>query len=216
MAGNLPVTNGVEVKLVWTATGVPWALNILHFTNSTGTSMTQSRADSISTVVKSAFTTSLLPAQLHTSAALNRVEVRSMTANSDPWFVGAGAAVPGTATGKPLPSATALVVTLKTGLRGRSYNGRYYQWGWGEIANDTAGGATAAAANSLGGFINTMRTNLSGAPSSLSMAILSRYTTPPGQTASIERNPPILTPVTAEVLLDSRWDTQRRRAIPGV
>jgi len=178
--------------------------------------MTQSRADSISTVVKGAFTTSLLPAQLHTSAALNRVEVRSMTANSDPWFVGAGAPVPGTATGKPLPSATALVVTLKTGLRGRSYNGRYYQWGYTEDANDAAGGATAAAAANTVAFVSAINTAMQGAPRAWNICVLSRWTRPLIGPPSVERQPPIVTPVTSIHTKDLRWDVQRRRAVPGI
>jgi hypothetical protein len=216
MAGNLPVPNGVEMKLVWGLNGVPTALNILHFTNSSGTAMTQARADGVGVIVRAALGTSLLPAQLSSLVSLMRTELRSMTAGTDPWFIAAGAAVPGTSTEAPLPAATALVVTLKTGLRGRSYNGRYYQWGYSEVANDAAGGSTGPAGDAAGGFINLVRNNLLGAPSSLAMGILSRFTTPPGAAAAIERTPPVITPVTSEVLLDRRWDTQRRRAVPGI
>ena len=45
MAGNLPVPQGVEAKLVFTKLGVPFALNILHFEHTVGQLHSQARAD---------------------------------------------------------------------------------------------------------------------------------------------------------------------------
>lgn len=215
MAGNLPVPNGVEMKLTWALAGTPQAINILHFSNPSAATMTQAIADARAASVRTAFTSSALNAQIHTSVTLAKIELRSMTANSDAWFTGAGATVAGTATGKILPAATALVVSLKTGLRGRSYNGRIYLWGFAEVANDTAGGVATAAAVAASTFASTIRTSFAGASPAFVSSVLSRFTTPPGATAPIERTPPILTPVATEPA-DQRWDVQRRRAVPGI
>lgn len=218
MAGNLPVTNGAEVKIVWGLSGTPAALNILHFAHDAGAIMNQAKADSISTLVKAAFTSSAIGGFLHTTVSLMRVESRHMDSNTDPWFVGAGAAVAGSGAGNPLPAATAFVVSLKTGLRGRSYNGRVYLWGWTEDANDAAGGIATGAFGAAGAFIDTIRVNM-GSAQQWDLGILSRWTTPPGSppnTPPTERTPPLITPVTQVVALDSRWDVQRRRAIPGI
>lgn len=215
VAGNLPVLNGVELKMVWTFSGVPQALNILHFNNAQGATITQSVANQVDTAVKSALTSSGHLASLHTGTALARCDIRSMTSNTDPWFLGAGAPVAGTSTGDPLPAATALVVTSVTGLRGRSFMGRTYLWGWAEGVNDAAGGVTVAAANAAAQFLTSVRTALAGQTPSFTQAILSRWTTPPGGVVT-ERNPPILTTVVQNLCKDQRWDTQRRRAIPGI
>jgi hypothetical protein len=215
MAGNLPVPRGVEVKITWSAGGTAQALNILHFDNTTSATMTQAVANTIGTAVRNAMGTSALAGQLHTSITLSKVEVRSMTANSDPWYVSTGAAVPGTGTGKPLPAANALVVTLNTLFRGRSYKGRVYLWGFAELANDTAGGATAAAQAAAIKFIDDIKTSVGGGTPALNLAVLSRWSTPPGGTTSIERNPPILSLVASQSA-DARWDVQRRRAVPGI
>jgi hypothetical protein len=218
MAGNLPVPQGAEVKLVWSLSGTPSALNILHFNHEVGAVMTQAKADAISTLVKAAVTSSGIGTRLWTNVALLRVETRHMDSNTDPWFIGAGAGVPGASADNPLPAATAFCVTLKTGLRGRSYNGRVYLWGWTEFANDTQGGADTSSKDGAVAFIDTIRSNMSSAQQ-LTMGVLTRWTTPPGSppnTPPVERTPPVITPVTTVVALDQRWDVQRRRAIPGI
>jgi len=215
MAGNLPVPLGLEMKLTWTFNAQDWALNILHFRNPAGAVVTQAIADAAATSVRGQFSTSGLAAVVHTGFALSKVEIRSMVANSDPWFLGAGAAVPGTSTDNPLPAATSLVVTEYTGLRGRSYKGRVYLTGFTEAANDTVGGATPATAGAAASFILGIMGALAGATPSLVLCVLSRFTTTPPATTPVERTPPLLTTVT-QVAANQRWDVQRRRAVPGI
>lgn len=219
MAGNLPVPQGAEVKLVWQHNGVDAALNILHFGHDVGAVMNQAKADAIATLVRAQFSTAGgLASQVNTAVSLARIESRHMDALSDPWFVGAGAAVPGTSTANPLPAATSFVVTLRTGLRGRSYNGRVYIWGLTEDVNDAAGGITALGAETCRAFIALIMTNMASTQQ-WDLGVLSRWTTPPTAppgTPPTERQPPLLTPVTAVVFKDQRWDVQRRRAVPGI
>lgn len=219
MAGNLPVPQGLETKIVWAFNGNPYALNVFHWRNTSNAAITQTVANTIDSAAKTAFTTGGLAAQFVTGVTLVAVHTRSMIANSDPWFIGSGAAVAGTAVGKPLPAAVSLVVTVKTGLRGRSFNGRQYLTGWAELANDAAGGATAAASAAALGFFNAWFGAMAGGTPPFTPCVLSRWTTPAGSppgTPPTERNPPILTSQTANVMQDLRWDTQRRRAIPGI
>lgn len=215
MAGNLPVPNGAELKIVWGLNGVPAALNILHYAHPTAASMSQALADAASTHVKNAFSVTALNAQIFAGVSLMRVEIRHMDANSDPWFIGAGTAVPGTAAGNPLPAATSFVVSVTTGMRGRSFNGRIYLWGWTEDANDTLGGITAAGSTAALGFCQQLG-SLGASLPGYSLGVLSRFTTPPLSTVAIERNPPLLTAANGFVVKDSRWDVQRRRAVPGI
>lgn len=218
MAGNFPVPQGAEVKLIWAWNTVPYALNILHFTHGVGAVMDQAKATRIDALVKAAFASSAHNAAIATGVTLVRVESRHMDSNSDPWFLGAGAAVAGVGAGNPLPAATAFVITLRTGLRGRSYNGRVYTWGWTEDANDAAGGITSTARSNCGAFIGTIQANMA-TQEQLTLGVLSRWATAagvPAGTPPVERNPPIITPVTLVTALDSRWDVQRRRAVPGI
>jgi hypothetical protein len=215
MAGNLPVTGGVEVKLTWTLNGVPAALNILHFHSPLEPAITQAKADAISAIYKTAFTASTHAAAVWTGVGLQTVSTRDMSSNENAWYVGAGAPVAGTSASNPLPAATSLCVSTLTGKRGRSFNGRIYLWGWTEDANDAQGGATAVQAENGRQFIVSAGGNMFGSHG-LNPSVLSRFSTPPGQQTAIERNPPLLTPITAYVMKDLRWDVQRRRAVPGI
>lgn len=218
MAGNLPVPQGLELRLIWQLSGQDSAVNILHFVHAVGTTHTQGRADTIATNVRTAFSSSGLNTFIHPTVSLARVESRQMDANSDPWFIGAGTAVVGTGTGDMLPPSTCFCVTLRTGLRGRSYNGRFYQWGYTEASNDTGGNCLAAAADATVGFIGAISSGLGGALA-LQMGVLSRWTTlptAPPNTPATERNPPIISLLSAAVRRDLRWDVQRRRSLPGI
>jgi len=216
MAGNLPVPSGVEVKLVWNLGTSPHALNILHYANPQNTIINQALANSLDTSIKAAFSSSNLALSMATTFSLHHIEIRSMTSNANPWYVASGAAVPGAGTGNPLPAATSFVLTFKTGLRGRSYNGRIYLCGWTEDANDAAGGCTQASATAAINFMASLNAAFTGAPNLMTPSILSRWTTVPGAGVATERNPPILTPITSTTNRDLRWDVQRRRATPGI
>jgi hypothetical protein len=215
MPGNQPVTGGLEVKLTWTLNGTPSALNILHYLQAPITPMTQARADAISTIHKTAFTSSAHVANVWTGVALATVAVRDMGSNTNPWYIGAGIAVPGTSAANPLPAATAAVISIPTGLRGRSFNGRVYLWGFTEDANDAGGGLAVGPGENARLFIANATTSMSGSQQS-NLAVLSRFTTPPGAEKPLERNPPILSVASGVLLRDNRWDVQRRRAVPGI
>lgn len=216
MAGNLPVPNAVQLKIVWNLNGVPSALNILNWANPQNNIVNQAAADAVDTGVKAGFTASGLAAQLYSGVSLARIELRNLASNSNPWFVGAGAAVPGTSASNPLPAATSFVISIPTGLRGRSFNGRYYQWGFTEDANDVNGGCTVAASTATRDFLNQVGGVMGAVPRAWTIGVLSRFTTAPGSTTPIERNPPLLTVASGIVVKDQRWDVQRRRAIPGI
>ena len=210
MAAPLDAPGCVEAKLLWTLNGDPFALNILHFRNAGNAAITQANADAIDTQIKGAFGSSALTGQFYSGVALGNVSVRNLAASTNPWFIGAGAPVPGTGVGKPLPAATSFCVTLRTGQRGRSFNGRVYLAGW------ATGGATTAARDAALAFVDGIRVALVTGTPTLELAILSRVTTPPGTETAVIRPTPLTTAVTAIVASDLRWDTQRRRAVPGV
>jgi hypothetical protein len=217
--GNLPASGIVQMRLTWTLSGAPHALNILHFQNTGTPPYSQPRATAASAAIKALAGTSLLMAQLHPTIALHAVDFRDMTALSNPWLLGGGTPVAGTGTGNPLPAATSFCISIATGLRGRSYNGRIFFTGYTVAAMDPAGGITGTAANGTAGFADTMRINLATATHQLLMGVLSRWTTPPDappNTPPTERPDPLFVPATIATYRDLRWDVQRRRAVPGI
>lgn len=216
MPGNLPVTRGLEIKIFWGLTTENQALTVLHANNVSGATVNDALATTIGSTLTAAFTSSGLAAQIVPTLGMNSVIIRDMGAATNPEFQGA-ASVRGTATNAtPLPANVSLCVTGRTGLRGKSFNSRTYLWGFSVAAVGTTGGISAATSTAAASFMNTVRTNLTALPNSMQLSVLSRFTTPPGATSAIERNPPILTQITTYVVRDGIWDSQRRRAVPGI
>jgi hypothetical protein len=104
-------------------------------------------------------------------------------------------AVAGLSASDPLPASVAIVITLRTGTRGRSYRGRVYQ-GPNCEADNTAGAPLAVNIAAIAVQWNRFITAaLAGSGVSLVVASYHLSTATDVLTCTV----------------DSRWDTQRRR-----
>jgi len=95
----------------------------------------------------------------------------------------------------PLPAQNALVATLRTANRGRSYRGRVYESAHNEGDNQGVGAPSALLVAGVATQWNALLTALVG--SGVSLVVASYHLV-------------LATNVTA-VSVDGRWDTQRRR-----
>lgn len=207
---SLVVPNGGLLRLIWAQGGVPFAVNVMGFQNTQTTPVTQTLTNTVGAAIRTSFSSSGLNAQMGTQITLLSVGLRSINTASLPEFLDTGAPVAGTAVGNLLPPQTALVVTLRTGLAGRSFRGRVYLGGFAVSANGTAGAANAAVGTAAQAFIGAINNNLS--TSGWQLAVVSR----PAPDAIPPRPTGFVTPVTVPVVRDLVWDTQRKRARPGI
>lgn len=198
---SLVVPNACQVRFVWTASGVPFALNVLGARKVGAVTVNQALANSLGAAIKSAFTSGTLDSRLHSSIALASVGIRDISAANLPEFMEAGAPAPGTGATGLLPPQVALCATLRTNRAGKSYRGRYYQCGWDQSSNTASGASVAAAGTDLAAFLSACVTAFTNA--SLAMCVISRtlLTT---------------TDVNLVQVRDAQWDTIRRRAVPGI
>lgn len=195
------------MRLIWSLGGQLYALNVLGVVNAGGIAITQALTNTIGTAIKSALTSSAHAASIHTTVALANIGLRDIRTANTAEFLDSGGAVAGTAAGDLLPPQTAFCITLRTAQAGRSFRGRVYLPGYGESVN-TAAGALVGAGSSVA-FVVAIQAAL--VTSSLNLGVLSR--------PNALRVPPsagFITPVTSIVARDLVWDTQRRRAIPGI
>lgn len=197
----LVVTNAVLVRLIWSRGGVNFAVNVYGATGLGPSSVNQALANTIGTNVKGLFTSSGLVNAIHTSVTLDKVGVRSVGAPSQPEYLDAGAPVAGLASADFLPPQIAQVVTMRTALAGKEYRGRSYIGGYSEAANEVGGTASATSITATVAFVDGLRTGQFGA--ALTLCIISRKLN-------------VATPVTLVLSRSSVWETQRRRAIPGI
>lgn len=204
---QLVVTNAAQMRLIWSLGGQLYALNVMGVVNAGSVAITQALTNTIGAAIKSALTSSGHTGALHTSVALANIGLRDIRTANTAEFIDTGGAVAGTLAGDLLPPQTALCVTLRTAQAGRSFRGRVYLPGFGEGQNATGG--TISSTGSCVAFVTAIKAAL--VASSLDLGVLSR----PAPTAPVPRAG-FITVVTSIVARDSVWDTQRRRAIPGI
>lgn len=207
MPDPLVVPNAAQLRLIWSLGGQLYALNVLGVVAPGGVAITQAVANTIGAAVKAGLGTSTLGANLHPTVALANVGLRDVRTASQPEYLDASAPVVGTGTGDLLPPQVAIVVTLRTALAGQSYRGRVYLPGFAEGTNSSTG--TSALGTAPVNFIAAIKSTLQG--NAMDLGVLSR--------PNADATPPrfgMINVVTSIVMRDTVWDTQRRRAVPGI
>lgn len=195
------------MRLIWSLNGQLYALNVLGVVNATNLAITQALANTVGAAVKTAFTSSSHDTDVHTSVSLANVGLRDIRTASQAEFLDSGAAVPGTSAGDVLPPQIALCITLRTALAGAAYRGRSYLPGYGELYN-TATGTCVAVAPAVA-FLAAIKSGLQ--TNALDLGVISR-----GNASLPIPRAPQINVVTSIVSRDAVWETQRRRAIPGI
>jgi len=197
----LVVPQGGLLRLIFTTSGVPSAVNVYGFINTGNVAITQTLTNTVGAAIKSAFTSSGQVNMTHTTISLSQVGLRDVRTANQAEFLDAGAAVPGLAAGDLLPLNVSFCITLRTALAGRSFRGRTFLWGYTETNNGATGAATAGVGTTGVAWVNAINTALQ--TSGLGLAVLSRTRSQVNAVTSVQAR-------------DQVWDTQRRRAIPGI
>lgn len=207
---SLVISGAARLRLLWASGGSLYAINVIGVVNPGSIAITQAIANTLDSAVKASFASSGLNAQISPNVSLVSVAIRSLHAANQPEFVGNGAAAAGAAATQTdmLPPQTALVITLRTLLAGKRYRGRVFLPGYCENVNSLGGVITSTTASV--NFVTAIKANL--VTSSLDMGVIHIEPAAAGATNLSG----FITPVSAIVARDSVWDTQRRRAIPGV
>lgn len=202
---SVVIANAVQVRLIWTF-GTLTASNVLGGTVVGAAAINQALANSLGAAIKARLTSSGQVAHLVVGASLASVGVRDIRSANNPELIDTNAAVAGTGAGDGLPPQIALCVTLRTARAGRSFRGRCFLPYYPESDNAAGGVAIAAAQTAGGAFLTGVSTDFVN--NGLSMAVLSRprYALDGGLISA-----GFATPITAAVVRDLRWDTQRRR-----
>jgi hypothetical protein len=205
----LVVPNTVQVRVIWSVSAVPFAVNVLHFRNAGSVAVDQSLANGIASDVSAAFSSNVgVGGQWNSSTGITRVDVRDLNTANQPEFTAPVSGALGTASAELLPKQVALVVTLRTALAGRSFRGRVYVPGWSEIANQAGGVASTTTMSLADGIVRNIRANLS--IRGLIMGVVST------RANKAPRPVNIITDVVSLAVRDNQWDNQRRRNIPGI
>jgi hypothetical protein len=219
----LVVAAAAVLRLIWT-----WSTELgfnVYGCHITGTPVfNQALAETLGTAIKSAFTTNLAPV-CPSNTQLTRVGIRDIRAANQSEFRDSQPGVGGTeAAVDQLPPSVAAVVTLRTGLTGRSFRGRSYISGFSEAQNGPNGTSLTAANTAAVNFVTAINTALQA--SGMELGVLSRpsfrqtntQTTFDSTGAVLETRTHThnaragtITRVTAVEARDLLWQSQRRR-----
>lgn len=202
---NNVVNNTAQVRLLWSLSGTPWAVNVLHAIEGATSGVDQGTADTIAAELK--INTDMAPwlGDLYSGVQLQAVGVRDLNSAHAPEFI-AQVNRGGGAGSQMLPPQVAVCVTLRTAKAGQSYRGRAYLGGLAIAASIGAG--TIAPTNSARAaqFITGCKTAIGkvnpGGLGAWKLAVASQKLGVSNEVTQIQ-------------VRDNVFDTQRRRAIPG-
>lgn len=197
----LVIDNTAQIRLIWQYQNLDVAVNVYHGIKQDPIgSIDQADATKLAQELATQFGLSTLKANLNTSWKLATVGVRDLNSANNPEYLAAVAGSSGTYASEILPLNVAMCVTLRTGKAGTSYRGRSYISGWTE-GSSTGGNATAAVQSQAEDWITRVKNALD--TSGFTLAVASRKLGKSEAVTSIQAR-------------DTRWDTQRRRIVPGI
>ena len=194
------ITGTYTIKITWQLAGVDWALNVLHAQLPGGESVNQGLADGWAADLDALHVSSGLAAVQPSTVALDRVAVRDVrVANQAEHEAEVGSL--GLSASELLPRQVGIKVTTRTSLAGKSFRGGPTIPGFDELQNNGAGQIAATASDAAEAFVAGMRTAATARGHTLAVG-------------SVKLG--ISTPITAQLVRDQIWDTQRRRGYNGI
>lgn len=212
-AGKLKIPSCAQIILSWQQTNGLIAKNVLYGRFSGSFNGTVAQADAILAALTTGASWTALATYLAPGTRLAQVSIRNVDAIDQPLIDGTWGGQPGTSTGVALPGEIALVLTLKTGKAGISGRGRVYVPGWGSNAigaGDVVAAAAVTAAGNWGALLrNTINAN--GYTHVLGLRDRQAYTGAAG--AEHPARPATSETITAVIVKDNHWDSQRRRGL---
>lgn len=198
---SVVVDNTTQVRLIWQYNGTDVAVNVLHGINKDPLKpVDQAFTDGLKTAIAGAFNASTIKGQISAGWALNRIGVRDLDQANFPEYVGSGITAVGGNSNELLPLHTCMCVTLRTGKAGTSYRGRTYVSGFTE-GGSVAGVASGTVVSSAQDWVTRLQAAFD--TGGLTLAVASRKLGKSEAVTSIQAR-------------DTRWDTQRRRIVPGI
>lgn len=204
----LVIPNTVMVRVLWSLNGRE-ANNVLGMVVAGGFTVTQTVCNSLGNAIASAFNTSGFAADCPAGVTCNGIGMRDIRSADQAEFISVTSPVAGTASSDMLPRNVALVVTLRTALAGRRFRGRVYLGGISENANTGDAECATDVRDDARDFVTAIQTAMSAVGGQLAVMSRPLYNT---DTPPALIRPGLSTPVTAAVVRNGVWDSQRRRS----
>lgn len=210
--GAAAVNAVLEIRQIISLENGKPASNVFHGFYTTPPANIQTVANALFTSLSNAWATAL-GAHMSVGTVFERVEVRDMTAPTNPIFIGTGTPVSGNDATGAIPAEMSAVLTENVALRGKGLKGRAYLAGWGNSANGAGGviGATTVTAINTYGTAVQSAITAQGLQPCVAQVARQQYT---GLTGTLHQLRPMgHALVNSYTCRDNHWDSQRRRGL---
>lgn len=213
IGGPVVVPQAAQITISWGLADLKTVHNVLYGRYVGLFAGTVAQANSILTALSSGAQWTALASHLSSAAQIAGVSIRDVNSANQPVIASNIGGQLGTGLATQLPSETALVVTKRTALAGRQNRGRMYLGGWASDSTIAGDVASAAVVTALQNWANTIASILSaqGYTHCLGLKARSAYTGSTG--TSIPGRPAHTVDITAMLVRDNHWDSQRRRGL---
>lgn len=214
IGGKVKIPSAVQVTYVWALSGGKTAHCVLYGRYAGTFSMTSATATAALQALTTGAAWTALAAHIAPTAQLGSLFLRDVNEVDKPIIQATAGTAPGTSTGTALPDETAVCITFQTAFAGPSGRGRIYIPGWATTALGTGNVIAAAAVTALGNWATTNIANSFAAMSATHVLGLQERAAYTGTTGTQHPARPATTrDVTARIVKDNHWDTQRRRGL---
>jgi hypothetical protein len=208
--GPIVIPNCLQVRLIWTQANRTLH-NIVHGNWTTVGPIDPALVETLFTGFKTQFTSSGWAGMVNTGTSFAGVGLRDLRNANQIEYLSSSAPIFGSDASGDLVASNATVVTLKTNQSGRGFRGRVYLGGLGQIVRNDAfsftGAAGTAAINFVTGLNTVMTSN--GLPLCIGQRALLAGTDSHGNPLPARAANTVQ--VTSVVVVDHRFDSQRRR-----
>lgn len=205
LVGMIPAANVVKVALRWTVEGLEAfnIINVLCPAPASGSDLTAIAA------VFQAWWTNDWRACISNQASWQGADLTALDSAGAPFlaYLNSGT-LAGVDAQAPYPPQVSLAVSLRTGLSGRSYRGRFYVAGLTKGFPSVGGLLSAGSVTSIQTLANGLRTRMVTA--GYAVCVLSLYSGVDVNGDKIPRSSGVATPISIMVV-GNRLDSQRRR-----
>lgn len=216
IGGFVHVPQCAQVTIHWTLTDGKRAHNVLYGRYSGPFAGSVAACNSIKASLVAGATWTALAAHLATGTALAAVTLRDVnpTDGSGVLISSDSAATPGTSSGTALPSEVAAVITKRTAKAGKQNRGRIYVPGWATTALGPIDVIASPAVTALQNWANIIGSAMvtAGYTHVLGQQARAAYVSPITGTSFPARAAQSVD-ITALVVRDNTWDSQRKRGL---
>lgn len=211
MATPPPIPNCIQVRLIYTTPSKANIMNVIHGFSSAQGPLNPNVADTMFTAMVGSGDWPLWLQSLPVDTTFVGFDIRDMRMPNSPLLQHSFTAIPGTAATGPLPPQTCIVLTLRTANAGAQFRGRIFCGALATVNSDATGHISTVGMAAPTHYVSAIGSGFAAIGWQLGLAQRFLPARPGHGNVTLPERPAACVPVTATIVRDNIFDTQRRR-----